>query len=81
MLAVVTEGTGQPAQVDGQVVRGKTGSAEFTDEGGLATHAWFVGTWSDLAFAVVVEGGGAGGRVAGPVAVDFITRLLQLRGG
>jgi cell division protein FtsI/penicillin-binding protein 2 len=81
MLAVVTEGTGQPAQVEGQEVRGKTGSAEFMAEDGLATHAWFVGTWSDLAFAVVVEGGGSGGRVAGPIAADFVARVLELRGG
>ncbi len=81
MLAVVTEGTGQPAQVPGEEIRGKTGSAEFMAEDGLATHAWFVGTWSDLAFAVVVEGGGSGGRVAGPIAAAFITAILELRGG
>jgi cell division protein FtsI/penicillin-binding protein 2 len=81
MLAVVAEGTGQPAQVEGEDVRGKTGSAEFMGEDGLATHAWFVGTWSDLAFAVVVEGGGAGGRVAGPIAAEFITTLLELQSG
>src|SRR5262249_52011385 len=32
------------------------------------THAWFIGTRGDLAVAVLVEGGGVGGRGAAPIA-------------
>ncbi|NQV07308.1 penicillin-binding protein [bacterium] len=78
MLQVVTTGTGQNAAVEGEIVRGKTGSAEY---GGDTTHAWFVGAWDDLALAVVVEGGGGGGSAAAPIAADFIERMIALRGG
>ncbi len=78
MLAAVTEGTGGNARVEGQVIRGKTGSAEFGVGDDLDTHAWFVGYWEDLAFAVVVEGGGSGGQVAAPIAADFVRRMLGL---
>lgn len=81
MLLTVTSGTGRPAAVDGETIWGKTGSAEYSTGDGIATHAWFVGAWDDLAFAVVVEGGGSGGSVAGPIAADFIERLITLRGG
>jgi cell division protein FtsI/penicillin-binding protein 2 len=74
----VTDGTGRNAAVEGEVVRGKTGSAEYGDPDG-ATHAWFIGTWNDLAVAVVVEGGGSGGGVAAPIVADFLTRLIELR--
>jgi cell division protein FtsI/penicillin-binding protein 2 len=56
----------------------KTGTAEFTDENGeLSTNAWMVGYLGerDLAFAVVLTGGGSGGADAGPVAADFLTGL------
>ena len=36
------------------------------------THAWFIGFRGDLAFAVIVEGGGVGGRVAAPIAHTFL---------
>jgi cell division protein FtsI/penicillin-binding protein 2 len=52
---------------------GKTGTAEFGTGPNPATHAWFIGFHGDLAFAVVVEGGGVGGQVAAPIA----TKLLQ----
>jgi cell division protein FtsI/penicillin-binding protein 2 len=77
MLAAVTEGTGAAAGVDGEEVRGKTGSAEFGTGEELGTHAWFVGYWDGLAFAIVIEGGGYGGRVAAPVAADFIRRVRE----
>ncbi|WP_443224012.1 penicillin-binding transpeptidase domain-containing protein [Streptomyces sp. 4N509B] len=57
---------------------GKTGTAEFTDEEGeLSTNAWMVGFLGerDLAFAVVLTGGGSGGADAGPVAADFLRGL------
>ncbi len=76
MLYAVTEGTGSKAQVAGQIVRGKTGSAEFGVGDDLPTHAWFVGYWDELAFAVVVEGGGSGGNDAAPIVATFIELVL-----
>jgi len=49
---------------------GKTGTAEY-DSAGHA-HAWFIGYRGDLAFAVFVERGGEGGRVAVPIAARFL---------
>ena len=54
---------------------GKTGTAEFGNEDPPQTHAWFVGFRGDVAFAVVVDGGGAGSAAAAPVAARFL-RLL-----
>ena len=75
MRDVVVNGTGSAASVSGEFVLGKTGSAEFGPSDDLDTHAWFVGIWDDLAFAVVVEAGGPGGQVAAPIAGAFIERL------
>ena len=68
-LAAVALG---PAAVPGQVVFGKTGTAEFGSTTPPATHAWFIGFRDGLAFAVLVEGGGVGGRVAAPLAAKFL---------
>jgi cell division protein FtsI/penicillin-binding protein 2 len=54
---------------------GKTGTAEFGDDRPPRTHAWFIGYRGSLAFAVVVEGGGVGGRVAAPLAAAFLNAL------
>jgi cell division protein FtsI/penicillin-binding protein 2 len=74
MRQVVTEGTAAPAGLPGKVA-GKTGTAEFGTGDPLPTHAWFIGFRGDLAFAVVVEGGGVGGRVAAPTAARFLRGL------
>src|SRR5262245_25851995 len=74
MRQVVTEGTAAPAGLPGEV-GGKTGTAEFGTGDPLPTHAWFIGFRGDLAFAVVVEDGGVGGRVAAPVAARFLRAL------
>jgi len=54
---------------------GKTGTAEFGNANPPATHAWFVGYRNNLAFAVIVEGGGVGGQVAAPLAAKFLNAL------
>ncbi|WP_116246600.1 penicillin-binding transpeptidase domain-containing protein [Nocardiopsis sp. FIRDI 009] len=78
MRAVVTDGTASEAGFQGEVY-GKTGSAEYgTPEGEddeLPTHAWMVGYKGDVAFALVVDGGGGGGSVAGPIAARFTNAL------
>jgi len=72
---VVRTGTGTAAAILGQDVGGKTGTAEFGNEDPPETHAWFAGFLEELAFAVVVEGGGVGGEVAAPLIHDFLTNL------
>ena len=74
MRQVVTEGTAAPAGLPAKV-GGKTGTAEFGTGDPLPTHAWFIGFRGDLAFSVVVEGGGVGGKVAAPVAARFLRGL------
>ncbi len=56
---------------------GKTGTAEFGNANPPRTHAWFIGFRGDLAFAVIVEDGGVGGRVAAPLAAGFLRALPQ----
>lgn len=54
---------------------GKTGTAEIGGPDPNRTHAWFIGYRGNLAFAVLVEGGGVGGRVAAPLAAGFVAAL------
>jgi cell division protein FtsI/penicillin-binding protein 2 len=71
----VRSGTGQAAAFDGRDVGGKTGTAEFGEEEPPETHAWFAGFIGDLAYALVVEGGGVGGEVAAPLVHEFLSLL------
>lgn len=75
MAGVVANGTGTAAAVAGGPVFGKTGTAEFGNADPPQTHAWFIGFRGDVAFAVVIEGGGVGGRVAAPIAAKFLKGL------
>jgi cell division protein FtsI/penicillin-binding protein 2 len=74
MRAVVTSGTaagvGFPAGT-----YGKTGTAEYGSGPNPPSHAWFIGYQGDLAFAVLVEGGGTGASSAGPIASAFLRKL------
>jgi cell division protein FtsI/penicillin-binding protein 2 len=54
---------------------GKTGTAEFGSGNPPPTHAWFIGYRGNIAFAVIVEGGGVGGRVAAPLGARFLNAL------
>jgi cell division protein FtsI/penicillin-binding protein 2 len=74
----VTEGSASALDGIPGEPHAKTGTAEFTDENGeLSTNAWMIGYLGerDLAFAVVLTGGGSGGADAGPVAADFLSGL------
>jgi Penicillin binding protein transpeptidase domain/NTF2-like N-terminal transpeptidase domain len=74
MRAVVTSGTA--AQVGFPAgVYGKTGTAEYGTGPHPPTHAWFIGYRGDLAFAVLVEGGGTGASSAGPIANAFVRKF------
>jgi penicillin-binding protein 2 len=73
MRAVVTRGTAQSLQSVSQEVAGKTGTAQFGNEG--KTHAWFVGyaPYKDpeIVVVVLVQGGGEGSSAAVPVAKEI----------
>ncbi|GAA4061228.1 penicillin-binding transpeptidase domain-containing protein [Actinomadura miaoliensis] len=77
MRAVVTEGTAKNLQ--GMNIAGKTGTAEQGD--GNPNARWFVGfapmSKPRYAFAVVTEGPGSGGGVAGPVAGAIMAQVLK----
>jgi hypothetical protein len=77
MRAVVTEGTAASVSFPGEVY-GKTGTAEYGTAppgGDPPTHAWFAGFRGDVAFAVLVPGGGFGADVAAPLASRFLSQL------
>ena len=75
MREVITRGTGRDLRgLSGDPVYGKTGTAEF-ETGSDQTHAWFVGWQGDVAFAVMVEQGGAGADSAVPIVERFLEEL------
>ncbi|MFI6391676.1 penicillin-binding transpeptidase domain-containing protein [Nonomuraea sp. NPDC050540] len=74
MPAVVSEGTAQAAPFPAGTA-GKTGTAEYGSGKEPPAHSWFIGYKGDLAFSVIVEGGGAGSAVAAPIAAYFLNNL------
>lgn len=78
MIGVVSDprSTGGGAQIPGLLIAGKTGSAEHGAKIEGKTHAWFIGYAPaddpQIAFAVLVESAGQGGREAAPVAREII---------
>ncbi|MDY3086812.1 MAG: penicillin-binding transpeptidase domain-containing protein [Blautia sp.] len=70
MRQVVTSGTASALNGRSYTVAGKTGSAEFNEQGD--SHSWFVGYTNvdnpELVIAVIVENGGAGSEAAVPIA-------------
>ena len=80
MEQVVSEGTGYALNGRGYTAAGKTGSAEYDEEG--SSHAWFIGYCNvdspELAVAVIIEGGGAGSETAVPVAARIFDAYYGL---
>ncbi|NUR85480.1 MAG: cell division protein FtsI, partial [Nonomuraea sp.] len=74
MPAVVTDGTAHAVRFPAGTA-GKTGTAEYGSGREPPAHSWFIGYKGDVAFAVIVEGGGAGSAVAAPVAARFLDAL------
>ena len=83
MRRVVTEGTAARflAGVTPPIA-GKTGTAEVQDKG---SHSWFIGYAPyptqgarQIAFGVIVEHGGYGGRLAAPAAGEIVQAAAQL---
>jgi cell division protein FtsI/penicillin-binding protein 2 len=73
MRQVVTEGTATGLRGSGEVY-GKTGTAEYSQNGTNRAHGWFVGYRGDLAFAVLVVDGGSSGPAVG-IAQRFLAGL------
>ncbi len=82
MRRVVEEGTGQPAQLGGISVAGKTGTASIGATGSGLTQPWFIGfaPANDpkvaVAATVAQTQGGFGATVAAPIAKEVIQTLL-----
>ena len=74
MREAVTSGTGHVLASHPVAIAGKTGTAEVH---GAPSHSWFVGfapaEAPRIAFAIVVENAGYGGRVAAPLAGDIVS--------
>jgi hypothetical protein len=75
MRDVVRDGTGRVLAGQPIAIAGKTGTAELND---APSHSWFVGfapyatRGRRIAFAVIVENAGYGGRIAAPLAGDVV---------
>lgn len=78
MGAVVTVGGAQLlADIPGEPVLAKTGTAEFGTEDPPQTHAWVVALQGDLAVAVFVGEGERGSISGGPLMEEFLRGAAQ----
>jgi cell division protein FtsW (lipid II flippase) len=82
MALAVISGTGRSVAHVRPAIAGKTGTAEVD---GAPSHAWFTGfapaagAGRRLAFVVLVEGGGYGGRTAAPIGGAIVEAARELR--
>ena len=76
MRDAVVDGTGRSLRNHPWPIAGKTGTAELS---GRASHSWFVGfaphgpASKRIAFAVIIEHAGYGGRMAAPAAGEIVS--------
>lgn len=81
MREAVTTGTGRALAGHATSIAGKTGTAQVDR---VRSHAWFVGfapyerTRRQIAFAVIVENAGYGGRIAAPLAGEIVSAAQAL---
>lgn len=83
MVDAVRAGSGMAARIEGVTVAGKTGTAESSEK--ARTDAWFIAFAPaenpSVALAVMIEGGGVGGRVAAPTARPVLQAALRAQRG
>ena len=92
MRDAVVSGTAWRARLPSAAVAGKTGTAQVASADAVAannedrpyelrTHAWFVGfapfDEPEIAIAVVVEHGGAGGAAAAPIGGEILRTFFE----
>lgn len=82
MKQVVNRGTGTTAVVKGVEVYGKTGTADHSEvDGQKEPHSWFVGfaekNGKKLAFAIVLEEGGAGSQKTGKIVRGLVQNYFN----
>lgn len=91
MRALLTAVTSQPGGTatsafaslrrQGVLTGGKTGTAQIETPGGRRVDSWFIGfapsERPQIAYAIVVEGGGYGGAVAAPIAAEIVKEALD----
>ncbi len=82
MRAVVENGTGTRAQVDGAEIGGKTGTAEDGNE--RQDHAWFIGYAivdgeAVAAVAVVLENAGTSSSNSAAIAGTIMKSIIEQR--
>jgi peptidoglycan glycosyltransferase len=80
MREVVTSGSGRALRSNPTPIAGKTGTAQI--DGG-PSHSWCVGFAPfggsrPIAFAVIVEQAGYGGRAAASIAGEVVTAAREL---
>ena len=77
----VVSGTGRSLRDHRVAIAGKTGTAEVA---GARSHSWFIGfaPFGDapkkIAFAVLIENAGYGGRAAAPAAGEIVSAAAEL---
>lgn len=73
MKGVVENGTATALNGRGYTAAGKTGSAEYNENG--SSHSWFIGYSNvddpDLVVSIIVEDGGTGSEAAVPIAASL----------
>ncbi len=82
MRDTVDHGTATSAGIGAAKVNGKTGTAEYMEDGEKKNHSWFVGYVEDeshpLAIAVILEGAGFGSAHATPLAGQVFDKAIEM---